>query len=323
MATGVSSPARPSSAYLHGPLSHTNNNSSNFTSDSSNFAPASLPTSKSSTNYSSPLLSSNDLSRRRPSLSPHNSASATSTTSSLACSPLLESSPADSASSSATATASAGSFNNRSRPQPLSVSSFKGDPRTQKPGGFLAFAASAIDRTQSAIATISDPKVRHQRSLSRLSIAGDFSAHSLGAEPSPDRTSKYRPSSTLPSPLSSALLSPLPGSKSPISQTLLEESPYSQPYSETDPSQPPPIILPRSDDKMHQTSSRLLRMTDDDRPFTKVSRKLLALIRFSSTLVHAWPVTGAAPLRGDNGMPRFAAALTNSTCRTSKTFLQP
>jgi hypothetical protein len=28
-----------------------------------------------------------------------------------------------------------------------------------------------------------------------------------------------------------------------------------------------------SENKMHQTSSRLLRMTDDDRPFTKVGRR--------------------------------------------------
>lgn len=63
---------------------------------------------------------------------------------------------------------------------------------------------------------------------------------------------------------------------------MVQESPYSQPYSETDSSQPPPLILPKLDNKMHQTSSRLLRMTDDDRPFTKVSRELsLILIRFA------------------------------------------
>jgi hypothetical protein len=55
------------------------------------------------------------------------------------------------------------------------------------------------------------------------------------------------------------------------SPTLVLGDPPSQPYSETDPSLPEPTHLPRFDNKMHQTSSRLLRMTDDDRPYTKVS----------------------------------------------------
>jgi hypothetical protein len=46
--------------------------------------------------------------------------------------------------------------------------------------------------------------------------------------------------------------------------------PPSRPYAEADPNRPLPILLPRFDNKMHQTSSRLLRMTDDDRPFTRV-----------------------------------------------------
>ncbi|KUI68886.1 Developmental regulator flbA [Cytospora mali] len=275
MATGVSSPARPSPAYLHGPLSHTNNNSSNFTSASSNFAPASSTTSNFSTTYPSPFPSSYDTSRRRPSIIPTNSASATSASSSASCSPLE--SVAESTSSASTT--SAGSLN-RIRPQPLGVNSVRGDPRTQKPGGFLAFAASAIDRTQSAIATISDPKVRHQRSLSRLSITGDLAAVTPSAEPSPDRISRFRPLSTVSSSSSSNLLSYQPALKSPSSQTtfLAQESPYSQPYSATDPSQPPPILLPRIDNKMHQTSSRLLRMTDDDRPFTKDFKDLFATL---------------------------------------------
>jgi len=54
------------------------------------------------------------------------------------------------------------------------------------------------------------------------------------------------------------------------SSTILPSDPPSKPYTETDPSFPKPIRAPRYDSKMHQTSSRLLRMTDDDRPFTKV-----------------------------------------------------
>jgi hypothetical protein len=46
--------------------------------------------------------------------------------------------------------------------------------------------------------------------------------------------------------------------------------PISQPYSETDPSRPLPHRSPVTNNTMHQTSSRLLRMTDDERPFTRV-----------------------------------------------------
>lgn len=276
MAAGVSSPARPSPVYLHDPLSHTNNNSSNFNSASPQH-PVSTSSSPSLTSLTCPppaaapppphlLLSSpsNQDNPRRPppSISPNSTAASTPTT--LASSPLSSSSPLEPAPDSVLLT--------RSRPQQSPVNSARGDPRLQKPGGFFAFAASAIDRTQSAIATISDQTVRHQRSLSRLSITGDSAAHHLSAEPSPDRISRYRPASTLSSASSSNLLSTQPGSKSPISQSFsAQDPPYSRPYSETDPSQPPPILLPRIDNKMHQTSSRLLRMTDDDRPFTKVS----------------------------------------------------
>lgn len=279
MAAGVSSPARPSPVYLHDPLSHTNNNSSNFNSTSSQHSvstssspslsslacppPAAPPSSSQQHLLLSSSPSNKDSPRRPPpSISPNSTAASTPTT--LASSPLSSSSPFESAPDSVVLT--------QSRPQQSPVNSARGDPRLQKQGGFFAFAASAIDRTQSAIATISDQTVRHQRSLSRLSITGDSAAHYLSAEPSPDRTSRYRPASTLSSASSSNLLSTQPGSKSPSAQSFsAQDPPYSRPYSETDPSHPPPILLPRIDNKMHQTSSRLLRMTDDDRPFTKVS----------------------------------------------------
>ncbi|KAI3397746.1 hypothetical protein diail_10399 [Diaporthe ilicicola] len=284
MAAGVSSPARPSPVYLHDPLSHTNNNSSNFNSASPHHHSASTTTSSPSlTSLTCPppaasapaphlLLSSpsnQDGPRRpRPSVSP-NSTSSISTPATLATSP-LSSSPLESV---------ADSVLTRPRPQLSPANSARGDPRLQKQGGFFAFAASAIDRTQSAIQTISDQTVRHQRSLSRLSITGDSAAHHLSAEPSPDRSSRYRPASTLSSASSSNLLSPQLGSKFPSSQTsTAQDPPYSRPYSETDPSHPPPILLPRVDNKMHQTSSRLLRMTDDDRPFTKDFKDLFATL---------------------------------------------
>jgi hypothetical protein len=66
-------------------------------------------------------------------------------------------------------------------------------------------------------------------------------------------------------------------------QSLLETDPPSQAYSNTATDTPAPIQLPRSDhsNKMHQTSSRLLRMTSDDRPFTRVRAYFLPV--FDST----------------------------------------
>jgi hypothetical protein len=70
------------------------------------------------------------------------------------------------------------------------------------------------------------------------------------------------------------------------SPTLVLGDPPSQPYSETDPSLPEPTHLPRFDNKMHQTSSRLLRMTDDDRPYTKDFKDL-----FSTLIVSLLPLS--------------------------------
>lgn len=164
----------------------------------------------------------------------------------------------------------------------LGANSARGDLKTQRTGGFLAFAASALDRTQSAI---SPTNIRHKRSSSRLSISGDSSTNlPHGADSAFDKTLRHRPTSVLPSSPSASFFSTqsasytrLPGSQASRAQ----EPIFSQPYTHTDPSHPPPVLLPRVDNKMHQTSSRLLRMTDDDRPFTKVSNPSI-LIRFAA-----------------------------------------
>jgi hypothetical protein len=67
-----------------------------------------------------------------------------------------------------------------------------------------------------------------------------------------------------------------------------KDPPPSQPYSQTDPGRPPLIkFTPSSaESKMHQTSSRLLRMTDDDRPFTRDFKDL-----FSTLIVSLLPLT--------------------------------
>lgn len=156
-------------------------------------------------------------------------------------------------------------------------------PRNQRSGGLFAFAAAAIDRTQNAFSNISDQKVRPRQSLSRLSIGPD--PQSPTSDLSPDKA-QYRTSSNRSSSSLTLLGTQSPDSRFP-SQSNLVKDPPSQPYSETDRSHPPPILLPRIDNKMHQTSSRLLRMTDDDRPFTKVSWTLLLVLSFRSLLM-AW-----------------------------------
>lgn len=297
MAAGVSSP--PCQAYLDHPLSATSttttirNPSAAFNSPISTSTSSSSPTSlrehehESSPSFSSgaasnstlslPASDCNGLNRSRHSLSLRSSSSSFSTP---ATSPIPPHSPlepvAESRSSSSLASASSASLNRHKSPQQhqLGIYSARLDPKTQRSAGFFSFAASAIDRTQSAIATKSESSLRHKRSLSRLSITADFTALPRGPEPSPDKASRYRPASVISSPSSVSARSPTfqQGSKLPSTQaSLAPETPYSQPYSQTDASQPPPIRLPRINNKMHQTSSRLLRMTDDDRPFTKVS----------------------------------------------------
>lgn len=131
---------------------------------------------------------------------------------------------------------------------------------SQKSGGLLAFASAAIDKTFSNIA---EPRVRPRQSLSRLSIRPDSGLFS--SQPSPPKTNPRHRNSPALSPSSN-----FQGDGKLSSTVSLTKDPPSQPYSETDPTRPQPIHLPRIDSKMHQTSSRLLRMTDDDRPFTRV-----------------------------------------------------
>jgi hypothetical protein len=68
-------------------------------------------------------------------------------------------------------------------------------------------------------------------------------------------------------------------------QALQANNPPSQPYATTDPNHPLPYKSSTAA-KMHQTSSRLLRMTDDDRPFTKDFKDL-----FSTLVVSLLPLS--------------------------------
>jgi hypothetical protein len=141
--------------------------------------------------------------------------------------------------------------------------------------GIFSLAAAALDRTQSAFYNISDPVIRPRQSnpgLARLSFAA---GSPTSAEPaSPIKKQLFRTPSA-----QSLASNPSAADGKLTSVALPAKAPLSSPYSETDPTLPPPIKFAGRDNKMHQTSSRLLRMTDDERPFTKV-RKV------NSTLLH-------------------------------------
>lgn len=165
-----------------------------------------------------------------------------------------------------------------------STSSLPFSNKNQKSGGFLAFAVAAFDKT---IANISEPTIRARGSSStpnRLSIAIDPSGTSS------DHISQAR--SHTPRSVSNSLsAASTPATRESLKLDRRQSSlaslkdPISRPYSEADPNSPPPIIVPYKDSKMHQTSSRLLRMTDDERPFTKDFKDL-----FSTLIVSLLPL---------------------------------
>ncbi|KAF6842143.1 developmental regulator flba [Colletotrichum plurivorum] len=156
--------------------------------------------------------------------------------------------------------------------------------KLQRSGGLFGFAAAAFDKTQSALATFSDQSIRQRASssaLGRASFTPDSASDSASLGPT-DKYPRYRSPSSYSS--SSSTLNHQEG-KYPSQVSLVQDIP-SQPYAETDPNRPLPIRLPSVESKMHQTSSRLLRMTDDDRPFTKDFKDL-----FSTLIVSLLPLS--------------------------------
>lgn len=150
-------------------------------------------------------------------------------------------------------------------------------------------ATAALDRTQTAFASISEPVVRPRQSnsaLSRLSLSPAFHHNSEPGSPNTS-TGSQSPSNSSTTTASKTDVKPVTAA-APTADVLL-----TQPYSETDPSLPAPIRLVGSDKKMHQTSSRLLRMTDDDRPFTRVCCPLFLCFfknHYTFVLPHHMPV---------------------------------
>lgn len=144
--------------------------------------------------------------------------------------------------------------------------------KSLRSSSLLGFAAAALDKTQSALLTrqSSDHSIRQRSSNSALGRLASPVNYGLGSSDI-ERESRVRKSNNQsPASLPST---PAEGTRR-SSQASLVQDPPSQPYTETDPNRPLPIRVSNKENKMHQTSSRLLRMTDDDRPFTKVSAQV-------------------------------------------------
>lgn len=125
----------------------------------------------------------------------------------------------------------------------------------------LTFAALARDKTNSAIASFTEPTLRTRASGN---FPNDLYTNQSTPQAQSSSTSHQRRASIIPQP---------PVQDYRRSSTLdLKTSPIStQPYKDTVSNTPPPHKQEQRGSSMHQTSSRLLRMTDDDRPFTRVS----------------------------------------------------
>ncbi|KAK4171636.1 putative developmental regulator flbA [Triangularia setosa] len=141
-------------------------------------------------------------------------------------------------------------------------------------GGFLGF----FDRTLSGK---SEPRVRSRQSLSRISTGPEalatFAAAAAASGIQSGQSSPERPPRSVRS-ASQSHFTTSSSSTSAAGKQLSPRNPPSQPYNETDPTRPEPTLVARLGNKMHQTSSRLLRMTDDDRPFTKDFKDLFATL---------------------------------------------
>lgn len=156
--------------------------------------------------------------------------------------------------------------------------------------GLFTLAALARDKTSSAIASFTDPTIKSRPSSGNLSRQSASSVTVTSpSSPKTGRSSATQDddtagqqekteapkgsASTLSATATTSLPQPSRGSSpSGQRQALLNTNPPSQSYDDTDTNTPSPIkfVPPNSYNKMHQTSSRLLRMTDDERPFTRV-----------------------------------------------------
>ncbi|TVY87608.1 Developmental regulator, partial [Lachnellula willkommii] len=158
----------------------------------------------------------------------------------------------------------------------------------QNRAGILNFAALARDKTTSAIASFSEPTPRNRPSSNSLYRAAQSSPTSpppnlisppRSGEASPQETPESLGLSTTSTNPPSQTRTDTSSASSRFRQSLLETNPPSQAYSNTATNTPAPHL-----NKMHQTSSRLLRMTTDDRPFTRDFKDLFATLVVSLPL---------------------------------------
>ncbi|KAH7314056.1 regulator of G protein-like protein [Rhexocercosporidium sp. MPI-PUGE-AT-0058] len=168
----------------------------------------------------------------------------------------------------------------------------------QNRGGLFSLAALALDKTSSAIASFAEPSIRNRQSSGSLYRTAQSSPTT---EPnntnipsqSDTRDNSIRDNSnsltdhhniSTPTPTISHNRSDTLSTNA-LRNSLLETNPPSQAYSNTASNTPAPIVLPSANfNKMHQTSSRLLRMTSDDRPFTRDFKDLFATLVVSLPL---------------------------------------
>ncbi|ELR07510.1 hypothetical protein VC83_02109 [Pseudogymnoascus destructans] len=158
--------------------------------------------------------------------------------------------------------------NSKQRQSTLSTTSSRSS-RTN----LLTFAALARDKTTSAIATFSDPVTRAQ-----VSRKNSHNHRTDGdSDKSPKRKSDPSRSITPQAKESQSITTPRSG--------LQDTEPPSQSYEDTDANTPTPMkVVAPERSTMHQTSSRLLRMTEDDRPFTRDFKDLFATLIVSLPL---------------------------------------
>jgi len=163
------------------------------------------------------------------------------------------------------------------RQSALSTSSSK-----QTRSGLFTLAALARDKTTNVIASLSEPSVRPRISSNSLYRSAQNSPTSPSSYPINSKSSQSADSpvntTDLPQTITNSSTPSRTRTEPSVSsltsrQSLLETNPPSQAYSNTASDTPAPItFVPHGNhNKMHQTSSRLLRMTSDDRPFTRVS----------------------------------------------------
>ncbi|KAG9234995.1 regulator of G protein signaling domain-containing protein [Amylocarpus encephaloides] len=156
------------------------------------------------------------------------------------------------------------------------------------------FAALARDKTSNAIATLSEPSLKRNRpSSTGLYLSAQRSPTSPLQKQnshSPTTDSRETVNATEPniSPPTTTSLArePTASSASSPARSLLETNPPSQAYTDTATDTPIPVtfVPVTSQNKMHQTSSRLLRMTSDDRPYTRDFKDLFATLVVSLPL---------------------------------------